>query len=56
LRVINVEIIARSNRHDKIWEILHARNADFRGEDHQVDTYFKSSGGSLKLREGRAFE
>jgi len=52
LRVINVEIKARSKRNDQIRDILISRNADFRGEDHQVDTYFNSSAGRLKLREG----
>jgi len=32
--------------------ILHARHADFRGTDHQIDTYFKVNHGRLKLREG----
>ena len=52
MRVINVEIKAKSMRNDQIRELLTSRNADFRGEDHQVDTYFKSPSGRLKLREG----
>ena len=52
MRVINVEIKARSKQNDHIRDILISRNADFRGEDHQVDTYFQSSSGRLKLREG----
>ena len=31
---------------------LKSKNADFKGLDHQVDTYFKVSSGRLKLREG----
>jgi len=31
---------------------LHAENADFRGVDHQIDTYFRVNTGRLKLREG----
>ena len=52
MRVNNVEIKARSMRNDQIRDILISRNADFRGEDQQVDTYFISSSGRLKLREG----
>lgn len=48
----NIEIKARSNNHEKIREFLKSRNADFKGIDHQVDTYFKVNSGRLKLREG----
>jgi len=30
-------------------EILKSRNADFKGADHQIDTYFNVSQGRLKL-------
>ena len=53
MKVINVEIKARSIRNDQIRAVLVARHAEFRGKDHQVDTYFTSSSGRLKLREGR---
>jgi len=49
---INVEIKARCNEHDKIRDFLKSRGADFKGTDHQVDTYFKVNNGRLKLREG----
>ena len=52
MRVINVEIKARCDNQEGIREILRDRNADFRGKDHQVDTYFSASAGRLKLREG----
>ena len=52
MKVINVEIKARSKDHERIRGILSSRGADFRGEVHQVDTYFNSSAGRLKLREG----
>jgi adenylate cyclase class 2 len=52
MRVINVEIKAKSGNQDRIREILKECNADFRGTDHQVDTYFSVSAGRLKLREG----
>lgn len=50
---INVEIKAKSNNQDEIRKILKSRNADFKGIDHQIDTYFKVSFGRLKLREGK---
>ena len=52
MRVINVEIKARCGNQDRIKDILTECNADFRGKDHQVDTYFSVSAGRLKLREG----
>lgn len=48
----NIEIKAKSNNQDEIREILISRNADFKGVDHQIDTYFKVNFGRLKLREG----
>jgi len=52
MAILNIEIKAKSNNQDKIREILKSRNADFKGEDHQIDTYFKVNFGRLKLREG----
>jgi adenylate cyclase, class 2 len=49
---LNIEIKAKSNNQDKIRKILKSKNANFKGTDHQVDTYFKISFGRLKLREG----
>lgn len=49
---INIEIKARSTNQDKIRRILEEKNADFKGVDHQIDTYFKIDDGRLKLREG----
>ena len=48
-----IEIKAESNNQDRIREILKLRKADFKGIDHQVDTYFNVNYGRLKLREGR---
>ncbi|MBN2013036.1 class IV adenylate cyclase [candidate division KSB1 bacterium] len=48
----NIEIKAKTNQPVKIVEILQAHNAVFKGEDHQVDTYFRVPNGRLKLREG----
>jgi predicted adenylyl cyclase CyaB len=52
MRVINAEIKARSENHSGIREVLKARHADFKGRDHQVDTYYIIKNGRLKLREG----
>jgi len=52
MKYLNIEIKARCTNHEKIREILKSRNADFKGTDHQIDTYFKVSRGRLKLREG----
>lgn len=48
-----VEIKARCSDASRIREILKSRRADFRGIDHQVDTYFRTPRGRLKLREGQ---
>ena len=48
----NIEIKARIDNPDQIREILKSHKADFKGTDHQIDTYFKVSTGRLKLREG----
>ena len=47
-----IEIKAKCNDSQKVREILKSKNADFKGVDHQVDTYFKVNKGRLKLREG----
>ena len=52
MAILNIEIKAKSNNQDKIREILKSKNADFKGMDHQIDTYFKVNYGRLKLREG----
>ncbi|MEA3229510.1 MAG: class IV adenylate cyclase [archaeon] len=51
---INVEIKARcsTQKQENIKDILKSKNADFKGTDHQIDTYFKVKSGRLKLREG----
>lgn len=48
-----VEIKAHCADPQAIRELLRARNADFRGVDRQIDTYFKVPRGRLKLREGQ---
>ena len=49
---INIEIKARFKDNNRIREILRSQSADFKGADHQIDTYFNVSFGRLKLREG----
>ena len=48
-----IEIKAHCADTQAIREILHSRNATFRGVDRQTDTYFKVAHGRLKLREGQ---
>jgi predicted adenylyl cyclase CyaB len=49
---VNIEIKARCADQERVRKLLEERNADFRGLDHQVDTYFNAPSGRLKLREG----
>ena len=48
----NIEIKAHCPDPTAIHHWLQANNADHRGLDHQIDTYFKVPNGRLKLREG----
>jgi len=49
---LNIEIKARCANQVTIREFLRSQHADFRGTDHQTDTYFNVPHGRLKLREG----
>lgn len=49
---LNVEIKARCRDASAIREYLLAHGANFMGIDEQTDTYFNTSSGRLKLREG----
>ena len=49
---INIEIKARTARAATIRQYLHDNHAEYKGTDHQTDTYFKVTNGRLKLREG----
>ncbi|MCU0644986.1 MAG: class IV adenylate cyclase [bacterium] len=49
---LNIEIKARCSDPGMIKNILKQRNTIFKGEDHQIDTYFNCRHGRLKLREG----
>ena len=47
-----IEIKAKCVNASPIRKILQSKNADFKGIDHQIDTYFNARSGRLKLREG----
>ena len=47
-----IEIKARCTEQDSIRDILKGDGAEFKGLDHQTDTYFRVPYGCLKLREG----
>ncbi len=49
---INIEIKAKHENITFVRNYLKEQKADFKGIDHQIDTYFQSSNGRLKLREG----
>lgn len=52
MEFLNVEIKARCNQPDQIRNVLKDHKADFKGTDHQIDTYFNVPDGRLKLRQG----
>lgn len=47
-----MEIKARTKDPDRIRSVLKGLKADYKGIDHQIDTYFNVQNGRLKLREG----
>jgi predicted adenylyl cyclase CyaB len=49
---LNIEIKARCDDPGFIRKYLNSKHAQFKGVDHQVDTYFNVADGRLKLREG----
>ncbi|MFX0151729.1 MAG: class IV adenylate cyclase [Candidatus Hodarchaeota archaeon] len=49
---VNIEFKAKCSNPEHIRKILKSRNAEFKGTDHQIDSYFKVHSGRLKLREG----
>jgi len=53
MKRIIIEIKARCQNPDEIRNILRTKNAIYRGKDHQIDTYFRTNRGRLKLREGK---
>ena len=53
MKIINFEFKAIVKDLHKLEEKLIKINPTFKGEDHQIDTYFNVSKGRLKLREGQ---
>ena len=52
MSILNIEIKAYCDQPDHIRTILINHNADYKGTDHQIDTYFDVPEGRLKLRQG----
>jgi predicted adenylyl cyclase CyaB len=52
MSIINIEFKAKANNIKQLEEKLLELNPLFKGEDHQIDTYFNVATGRLKLREG----
>ena len=48
----NIEVKARIDDHEPVRRILRDIGADFRGTDQQIDTYYRSARGRLKVRQG----
>ncbi len=51
-QIRNMELKAKCNSLDRIRQVLESQGAEFKGIDHQTDTYFRIKHGKLKLREG----
>lgn len=49
---LNIEIKAKCSDATHIRKILKEHKADYKGTDHQIDTYFEVPVGRLKLRQG----
>lgn len=49
---LNIEIKAKCSDPQRVREILESQGAEYKGLDHQIDTYFRVPKGRLKLREG----
>lgn len=50
--ILNVEIKARYENAEFLHETLKTKGAEYKGCDHQIDTYFNCPEGRLKLRQG----
>ncbi|MCJ7447228.1 MAG: hypothetical protein MUO72_06030 [Bacteroidales bacterium] len=53
MNIINYEFKARVRNLEELEQKLKEINPVYKGEDHQVDTYFNVPKGRLKLREGQ---
>ena len=49
---LNFEFKAQTKKLNELENQLKSFNPEFRGEDHQVDTYFNVHHGRMKLRQG----
>ena len=52
MNFLNIEIKAKIKNPKRIKQLLIQLKADYKGQDHQIDTYFHVVKGRLKLREG----
>lgn len=52
MSILNIEIKAYCKQPERIRKILKEHDAEFKGTDHQIDTYFEVPDGRLKLRQG----
>lgn len=52
MAILNIEFKATASNLAELENILLQQNPFFKGEDHQVDTYFNVPHGRMKLREG----
>lgn len=52
MEFLNIEIKARCTHPEKAEQTLLDLGAEFKGEDRQVDTYYKVAKGRLKMRQG----
>ena len=50
--IVNIEIKVKCNDPDRVENILKSQNAEYIGTDYQLDTYYKTKLGRLKLRKG----
>ena len=53
MKIINFEFKAHAKDLHRLEQKLLTLNPFFKGEDHQVDTYYNVPTGRLKLREGK---
>ncbi|MHA2271734.1 MAG: class IV adenylate cyclase [Candidatus Hodarchaeales archaeon] len=52
-KVVNFEFKAKCKNQSKVISYLEASGAQYKGLDHQIDTYFNVKFGRMKLREGK---
>jgi adenylate cyclase, class 2 len=52
MNIVNIEVKSSVENPEEICLLLSDKNARFKGEDNQIDTYFKIESGRLKIRQG----